>query len=301
MAQYGLDLQQKNKKHTKRNRLLVVAFLCFALVLGAVSTLLMWRSYDYDFNNMFVKQDGSTTSALVTTEAAPVTYNGNYTFLLAVSNDDKTQALFFNFISVDLNEKVIRVVPIDGNIKDKATGFTCDELLVKNGINSVREFLSSYYKININRYALLTENGYKSFFRAMGDIKIKLSSDVEYDTEDMFLELFRGENTLTPDKTYKYMKYLCESTTGYERSKSNAEIVVASFNSFYNAERFNSADNTFSVIINYCETDISIVDFTNAKDELEYLLPKSSKETLKVFVSDNLKSETTEGTTDEEE
>ena len=40
----------------------------------------------------------------------------------------------------------------------------------------------------------------------MGDITIKVSENVAYDTADMFLELNKGENVLTPDKTYKYMK-----------------------------------------------------------------------------------------------
>ena len=299
MARYGLDLQQKNKKNIRRNRGFIVAFLCFAILLGTVSTLLMWRSYNYDFNNMFVKTDESTTSAPTTTSPEAVTYSGNYEFLVAVTTDDKSQALFFNIITVDMAEKVIRVVPVDSNISDTVTGLSCDKMLVSNGARATVDFLNRYFGISIERYAVLTETGYKSFFRAMGDITIKLSRDVEYDTDDMFLELTRGENILTPDKTHKYMKYLCETSQGYERSKANAEIVVAAFSSFYTAERFNSADNTFSVIIDYCDSDISIVDFTNAKDELEYLLPQSSKEKIKVFVSDNLKSESEESTVEE--
>ncbi len=299
MARYGLDLQQKNKKNIRRNRGLIIAFLCFAILLGTVSTLLMWRSYNYDFNNMFVKADESTTSAPTTTSPDVVTYSGNYEFLVAVTNDDKTESLFFNIITVDLSEKIIRVVPVDSNISDTVTGLSCDKLLIANGISETVSFLNRYFNIEIDKYAVLTENGYKSFFRAMGDITLKLSHDVVYDTDDMFLELNRGENTLTPDKTYKYMKYLCESLKGYERSKANADIVVAAFSSFYTAERFNSADNTFSVIIDYCDTDISIVDFTNAKDELAYLLPASSKENIKVFVSDNVKAESEERTSEE--
>lgn len=299
MARYGLDLQQKNKKNIRRNRGLIIAFLCFALLLGTVSTLLMWRSYNYDFNNMFVKSDESTTSAPTTTSPQAVFYSGNYEFLVAVTSDDKSQVLFFNIITVDLADKVIRVVPVDDNISDSATGLSCGSLLVSNGVNAAVDFLNNYYGINIDKYVVLTETGYKSFFRAMGDITIKLSQDVEYDTDDMFLELSRGENVLTPDKTYKYMKYLCETLQGYECAKANAEIVVSAFTSFYTAERFNSADNTFSVIIDYCDTDISIVDFTDAKDELAYLLPQSSKENIKVFVSDNLKVESEESTYEE--
>ncbi len=301
MAKYGLDLQQKNMSKRKKMRNLVIVFLCFSLLLGSVSMLLLWRSLNYDFNNIFAKPDESTTAAPTTTLPEQVSYSGKYTFLVAVTTDDGKQALFFNAISVDLSEKVIRVVPVDGEIKDNKTGLTLYKTLTDNGITSVVDFLNSYYGVTINKYALLTETQFKSFFRTMGDLIVKINEDVKYDTADMFLELYRGENTLTPDKTHKYMKYLCETEKGYERAKANANIIVAAFSNYCTLERFANCDNIFSVIINYCTTDISIVDFTEAKDELEYLMPKSPNEKLKVFVSDNIKGEElTEGEQNEE-
>ena len=53
MARYGLDLGQKNKFDSKRKRTFIILFLCFCLLLGTASTLLLWRSLDYDFNNIF--------------------------------------------------------------------------------------------------------------------------------------------------------------------------------------------------------------------------------------------------------
>lgn len=299
MAKFGLDLRQKNKSPKKRNITFICLFLCFVVVLGSVSTLLLWRSLNYDFNNIFVRGDVTTTKVVTTTDIAENEYSGEYVFLVSVTSDDGKEALFHNLICVDLSEKTFRVVPVDGGIADSATGLSCDDLLVKNGIKSLVAFLSEYYSTDVNKFVLLTETGYKSFFRAMGDITIKVNEDIAYDTDDMFLELTRGENVLTPDKTYKYMKYLCETREGYERAEANAEIIVAAFNAYYTADRFNSADNTFSVIINYCTTDITIVDFVNAKDELQYLIPKTSKEKLKVFVSDNVRN--VKESTDEQE
>lgn len=300
MARYGLDLRRKNKSKTKRTVTFICVFMCFVIILGSVSTLLLWRSLNYDFNNIFVVgDDESTTKAPETTDINSKVYSGEYLFLVAVTSDDGKETRFLNLIGVDLSEKVIRVVPVDTNISDTKTGFSCEKLLETSGIKSVVSFLNNYYDADIDRYVLLTETGYKSFFRTMGDITVKVSEDVEYDTADMFLELKRGENTLSPDKTYKYMKYLCETKKGYDCSKANAEIIVAAFNAFCTVERFTSADNTFSIIIDYCTTDITIVDFTNAKDELEYLLPKTSKEKLKVFVSDNITTQTIEESSDE--
>ena len=139
---------------------------------------------------------------------------------------------------------------------------------------------------DVDRYVLFTDTGYKSVFRALGDITVRVNKDIEYDTPDMFLELKRGDNTIAPEKVFKYMRYICETEKGYESSRLNAEIIVASFEAFYNIEKFNSADALFSKLINYCKSDISIVDYTDNKDEIEYLIPKTSKEKLKVYVSE---------------
>ncbi len=294
MAKYGLALDKKKRGNRKRTRNLIIAFICFIIALGSFSMIWFWRSLNYDFNNVFVQGDETTTAVVTTTEADSVHYDGTYTFLVAVTSDDGKASMFMNVITVNLGDKTIRVVPIDGGLKDKITNRTYDNLLVTNGVKSVVEALNTQYGISINKYVVLTETGYKSFFRTMGDITLRISQDVEYDTPDMFLELTRGENTLSPDKIYKYMKYLCETNKGYDRAKANADIIVAAFNAYYTPQRFNSADNTFSIIIDYCTTDISIVDFTGAKDELEYLLPQNSKEKLKVFVSDNITGEMTE-------
>ena len=294
MAKYGLALDKKKRGNRKRTRNLIIAFVCFIIALGSFSMIWFWRSLNYDFNNVFVQGDETTTAVVTTTEADSVHYDGTYTFLVAVTSDDGKASMFMNVITVNLGDKTIRVVPIDGGLKDKITNRTYDNLLVTNGVKSVVEALNTQYGISINKYVVLTETGYKSFFRTMGDITLRISQDVEYDTPDMFLELTRGENSLSPDKIYKYMKYLCETNKGYDRAKANADIIVAAFNAYYTPQRFNSADNTFSIIIDYCTTDISIVDFTGAKDELEYLLPQNSKEKLKVFVSDNITGEMTE-------
>ena len=105
----------------------------------------------------------------------------------------------------------------------------------------------------------------------------------------MFLELSKGENVLTPEKTYKYMMYLCNMKKGEEGEQGCAEITAAAFRAFFNSENFSSADSLFEELINYCKTDITIVDFTKAKPAIEYLVPQSSKLTVKAFVSKSVK------------
>ena len=102
MAKYGFDLQRKNKK--KKFTMLICVFLCFTVVLGSVSFLLLWRSLNYDFNNIFKKEDDSSTAPATTQQASEVVFEGEYRFLVAVTSDDGKQTRFINLIDVNLGD-----------------------------------------------------------------------------------------------------------------------------------------------------------------------------------------------------
>ena len=105
-----------------------------------------------------------------------------------------------------------------------------------------------------------------------GNVDVFLDEEIAYDTEDMFLELKRGKNTLTPEKAYKYMKYISTNYSGLTASEKNADVIVAAFSTFYTFENNENSEELFTKIINYCETDISIVDFADMKRSFRALL-----------------------------
>lgn len=285
MAKYGFDLQRKNKK--RKTTALICLFIAFVILLGSVSTFLLWRSLNYDFNNFFVKTDDeSTTSTPTTVKSDSIVYQGDAVFLVAVTSDDGKQVRFINLVDVNLGEKSIRIIPFDHTEKNKQEKTTYEKILLNKGVKELVSLVEEDLSVDIDRYTLFTDTGYKSVFRALGDVTVRVNKDIEYDTPDMFLELKRGDNTIAPEKVFKYMKYICETEDGYECSRVNAEIIVSAFEAFYNIEKFNYADTLFSKLINYCKSDISIVDYTENKDKIEYLIPKTSKEKLKVYVSE---------------
>lgn len=285
MAKYGFDLQRKNKK--RKTTAFICLFIAFVILLGSVSTFLLWQSLNYDFNNIFVKSDEESTTSVPETERTDsIVLQGDALFLVAVTSDDGKEARFINLIDVNLGDKTVRVLPFDHTGKSKQLKSAYEKILLNNGIKELVSAIESDRQVDIDRYVLFTDSGYKSVFRALGEVTVRVNKDIEYDTPDMFLELKRGENTIAPEKVFKYMKYICETEKGYECSRLNAEIIVSSFEAFYNIEKFNSADSLFSKLINYCKSDISIVDYTENKDKIEYLIPKTSKEKLKVYVSE---------------
>ena len=289
MSNYGLDLGQKNGKGAHKKAKLVIAFLCFAIVLGSASLFLLWRSLNYDFNNIFGTSEQNTAPVFETQPTTCAELSGTYIFGAGVTDDEKKTLLFSQLISVDLKEKTVRVVavPVNAEVNEQNAKTLSDAALL--GGTYFKNALSEISGEEILRYVLLTESDYKAVFRTLGDITVALSEDINYDTDNMFLELSKGENVLTPEKTYKYMMYLCNMKKGEEGEQGCAEITAAAFRAFFNSENFRSADSLFEELINYCKTDITIVDFTKAKPAIEYLVPQSSKLTVKAFVSKSVK------------
>ena len=285
MARYGLDLERGNKFDSRRKRIFIILFLCFCLLLGTASTLLLWRSLDYDFNNIFGGVVEESTLPLNEEMTDAPVYEGRAVFFLGVISDDKTAVRFINLISVDLFDKTIRVVPVDANKQILDGSMTLGNALIKQN----REFLineaESLLHTEIDRYVILTETAYKSVFNVFGDVNVFLEEEVSYDSEDMFLELKRGKNTLTPEKAYKYMKYISNTYSGLKASEKNADVIVAAFSEFYTLENNANSEAIFTKIINYCETNISIVDFINVKDKAGSIIPDSNKEKLRVYVA----------------
>ena len=176
-------------------------------------------------------------------------------------------------------------MPVDANKTLLDGSMTLSNVVVKQS----REFLineaESILHTEIDRYVILTESAYKSIFNVFGDVNVFLEEEVSYDSEDMFLELKRGKNTLTPEKAYKYMKYVSSTYSGLKASEKNADIIVAAFSEFYTLENNENSEAIFTKIINYCETDISIVDYINVKDKAGSIIPDSNKEKLRVYVA----------------
>lgn len=285
MSRYGFNLN-RNRKSSKKKPILIIAFLCFTLLLGTCSTLLLWRSLDYDFNNFF--KNSETTVAETKPETEPRrTFTGEYAFAAIVTADDKSAVYCAQLICVDLASKTVRVVPVD--VLSDFSGQSFAAFAKTASGDEIKQALSNRYNIGVNRYLILTESKYRAVFRLLGDITLNIPDDVVYDADNMFLELPRGENILSSEKVHKYMRYISETLDGQTAAHRHAEICSAAFEAFYTAENYSNADSLFAKLINCFSADITIVDYTNAKEQIGSLVPQSTKEHLKVYVSDTVR------------
>lgn len=296
---YGLDLQRKNMGSRRKKTLLIVAFVCFLVLLSAASLFMLWRSLNYDFSNIYktAKTTAASEQGTTTTEPARQSYSGTADFLLVMTSDDGKAVRAMCLVDVDLGARILRIVPVAKNAGDPInSGATLEETFLQKGVSRLEESVGKLCSVKVDRYAVLTDSGCRFLFVKFGDLTVNLPEKVEYDTSDLFLELKSGDNDLTPEKAYKYYRYLCDHFSGKEAAERVADLVCSAFSAYYTPENVQNGSALFTYAVNHCTTDISIVDYTNAIPKIKSLLP-SGNEKLKVLVSE--KTAASEGTTDE--
>lgn len=252
-----LDFSSEEKKNSKRMKYFIISFAAFIVVLGSISLLMFMKSLNFDLDNLKTPAGESTTEAASeqTSEAVEMVGRSNILFICADSDD----ALSFSFlIKSDMPEAQIKVYGISGDTAS-ASGenpVTFAEHYKKFGAAGLRESVKNAYGIDIDRYVKVSDSQFKAFASKTGDVTVNIPAAVN--TVDLSLDA--GEQSLSGDLLLKYLKYCPQN----EKNPAFCAFLATALGK----DNLNSMDKLFSYLANNSETDISIVDYTNRKDEI---------------------------------
>lgn len=252
-----LDFSSEEKKNSKRMRYFIISFAAFIVVLGSISLLMFMKSLNFDLDNLKSSAGESTTETTSeqTSEAVEMVGRSNILFICAGSDN----TLSFSFlIKSDMPEAQIKVYGISGDTVSAAGGASMplSEHYKKFGAAGFRDAVKSAYGVNIDRYVKVNDSQFKSFASKTGDVTVNIPAAVSSGG----LSLDAGEQSLSSDLLLKYLKYCSEN----EKNSAFCDFLSTAFGK----DNLNSMDKLFSYLANNSETDISIVDYTNRKDEL---------------------------------
>ena len=98
---------------------------------------------------------------------------------------------------------------------------------------------------------------------------LNVPSKIDYRGDDFTLRLQPGEQTLNADTLLKWVKYTGGGVQA--RMERQAQMLCAAFDQLISVENMRDADPLFKAIINEVDSDISMLDFTNHRVDLEVL------------------------------
>lgn len=259
------DLFSKPKKVKNKNpnfKYFVLAFSLFIVILAAFSVFLFMRSLDFDFNNIV---DRTTTEPISDmTSAVNPSYSvsdlSGKTEYLFLMTDDSSNADFGFIITADFDAKQISVRPFDAK-SALGDGATYADIYKDSYIGALKSRINSDFSAAIDKYVVCTPTQFKKIISSFGGVTVNVPEAVDYKSKEFNVNLDKGTQKLSDEYAYKYLRV----SENAERARIMCDIIY----NVFTPENSEKSDDLFKVFVNNCDTDISVIDYSNASEKVK--------------------------------
>ncbi len=262
----GIKFVTSKQRDANKMKRFILGFAAFLLVFAVVSVIYIFNAYHLSLSDFFEKEETTETTdeTLVQTTAL----NGEASFLLACSSDEKDELYFVFAVFADLNGKEVRVLPIAANA-------VCE-------VDGVRDSISGHYKRNserglvnaanavcgfkIDRYAISTASQFKNAVNVLDGAVVNVPQRINHKSGDFNLSLMPGEQSIKGESLLKYFRYLLKQGNGLQ---AQGELLCTMISQYISNSYLSAGRAYFSQVINEISSDITIVDFSRTAPLLE--------------------------------
>lgn len=287
----GLSFKSQQTAKNKNSVFLAVTLICFSLIIGSLSFLLFLRHYDYDLGNIVKQKNESTTTETDVSQTEEMDLTGQATLLFVHISEDKKEIRSIFYINVELDALMIKILPISPleNVTQNGRTVTILKSFSDLGVEGITSTVAAFTGRTADRYVIMTDLNLLNTLKYLGDLSYERSERLKYKTDELVLDIPKGEQFLSPDTVLRLTKYNTIIYKG-KSSNENAEILSFAIQSFFNDKFAKNSEAYFKNLINYTESNITAVDFVGVKRKLECFA--LSADSIKVEIVDRLEDET---------
>lgn len=275
--------EAENRRKRTPAYVTLIVVLCF--VAFAVSVFVILAANDFDFGKALGAREAQETEAAETlTDEMSSTVNvstdistaESVNFLFLCSSD--TGLTFCQLISVDPAAGKVKIKPLALDYVLDAGGEqgALSEVFLRSSYARITEAFAAK-NVNISKYVHVTEDNFKRLIGILGGVSVRVEADCEVQIDAVKYTFTAGEQTMTADMFFRYMKYAGSGEIAL-RLQANATADV--FRQYFTLENFNKGEKFFSSLINLVETDITAFDYSGAQDVLSSMLAGSCEITV---------------------
>lgn len=183
---------------------------------------------------------------------------------LASSNAEEAGILFIGTTGSSTEREVVFLICLTLNPSDTSFNVTC--LKPSAGLDPTKpsellEKVRVKNNIKLDRYVLITQDGFKKFSQIIGGYEVNLKNTIDYSDKDFSLRLRTGEQTLYGNLFFNYVRFLGLNGTEHELEEQG-EVIADYINQILTPSTVENGEEIFSKLSNVCQTDITIVDFS---------------------------------------
>ncbi len=267
----GLVFQSQKAQKSKNKRRFALAFLCFSLILGAVSFLMLLRAYDFDLSGMVRTTESTKDSSSLITESTTEPITGGAVFLIVHTSDDGKTVRGIFYVAADMSTRSVGVLPLapDKDVAPDGIKTTLAKVYLSGGAEELKKAAATVAGFAADKYVVMTDTGLINCLKTLGDLKIKMTKAIHCKTENLVLELPAGVQLLAPDTVLRLIKYNLTAYGFEEAAKENAALLAAAIKTYCEPKLASRSEEVFSALINSVKSDISALDFAGAKSAVD--------------------------------
>ncbi len=243
---------------------LIKAFVLLISVLSAASV----ASIILESEKNKPQQEVEVSDQLTTTEVQAITMPSRgelkSNILFGLDNAEGETHLLF-VLSLDSETEKAKIFFLEPTAVCKVNEIegSLDEHLRNGGVSQLVLAVSEYMDMEISRYLVGDEKAFISLIKYMGDVEINVEESISYNHNGLSYIIDKGVQVMTPDMMLKYLVYLSDDTVAYSEK---IRLIFAQFaKTLFDKETSQQAQDNFSKIIGYFETNISALDFSENK------------------------------------
>lgn len=257
------ELFSENKIKKSTIKYFIISFSVFIVILAVCSVVLFMHSLDFDISNL-VDSSSTTTTAPVDENVSNVhsvnDLTGKSDLLFIVENIDGVD--FICTVSTDFDNKSMQVLCVDGseNLSYEGKILKISSIYIEDNVPGVKKMLIDNYGITIDKYVIFDSDGLKEMLSMFDGFSVNVIENVNYKSNDFNLALSSGIQELSSDMTYKYLQI--------SENKIRESIICDIIKSVLVADYVEDSEKLFTSFVNLCETDISVIDYSETVDRL---------------------------------
>lgn len=248
------------KSSNKSMKYFIIAFSLFILILSVVSVVMFMSSIDFDINNLTGKtttQQNESSANVLQNDKTLSELTSKSKILFICEKDSNLD--FVCLFDTDFEKSYMNVSCYDDS--DLISGKeTFEQLYNEKSAQGILDALGDHLGIQIDKYIVCNRTQLRDIISLFDDISVNVSKPVDYHSFDFNLELKEGKQVLSDDYIVKYLVISDNNT------RSN--IICDIINSILIPKYTENSQELFTSFVNNCETNISVIDYSETIDDL---------------------------------
>lgn len=246
-----------NKKSSPQSiKYFIIGFSIMILLLSIVSVFLFMRSIDFNINNLAGRttETETDTAEYIEMERFFVSsLTGKSKIMLVCENNDGSLC-FSSIVDVNFPQGYIKVKSFDDS--DSFSGKALSSYYAEGSVEGLKEA----FDFSIEKYIVCNRKQLQDILSLFDNIYINVVNAVDFNSPEFNLQLKEGKQVLSDDYITKYLII--------SDNETRSNILCDVLNSILVEEYTSDSQKLFKEFVNNCETNISVIDYSESIDEL---------------------------------